>query len=156
MITKKLAGVAILTCLLFCESIHLQAQQNHEDFEQIKKIFFQQEKDWNNGDIDAFMKAYWNSEDLQFGGAGGITRGWQQTLERYKSNYPDRAIMGKLTFQIKDMTQHSKSVASLTGSWELERKDDRPGGHFLLIWRKIEGEWKIVVDHTSQKPLSSE
>ena len=63
----------------------------------------------------------------------------------------DKEAMGKLTFEVKDMTRHSRKVVSLTGSWELERAHDRPGGHFLLIWRKIKGKWKIVVDHTSQK-----
>jgi len=38
------------------------------DFREIKEIFYQQEKDWNRGDIDAFMEAYWKSEELQFGG----------------------------------------------------------------------------------------
>ena len=65
---------------LFCSSVTISGQDNSKDIEEIKKIFFQQEKDWNNGDIDAFMKAYWNSEDMQFGGAGGITKGWQLIL----------------------------------------------------------------------------
>ena len=143
----------MISLLLF--STFILAQDSNKDFEQIKKIFFQQEDDWNRGDIDAFMKAYWKSEELQFGGAYGITRGWQQTLERYKKSYPDKETMGKLSFQIKDITQQSQDVVSLTGSWVLERKNDRLGGHFLLIWRRIDGEWKIVVDHTSQK-LSSE
>lgn len=149
---QKLPGNILMQmiCLISFSTLS-QAQENNKDFEEIKKIFFQQEVDWNKGDIDAFMKAYWNSEELQFGGANGITRGWQQTLENYKRGYPDKETMGKLSFQIKDMTQQSKEVVSLTGSWELERKHDRPGGHFLLIWRKIDGEWKIVVDHTSQK-----
>ena len=134
-----------------CSHASLLTQDDSEDFEQIKRIFYQQEMDWNKGDIDAFMKAYWNSEELQFGGAYGITKGWRETLERYKTGYPDRASMGKLSFHIKDMTRHSESVVSLTGSWELMRENDQPGGHFLLIWKKIEGEWKIVVDHTSQK-----
>jgi lysophospholipase L1-like esterase/ketosteroid isomerase-like protein len=129
----------------------LFTQDDSADFEQIKRIFYQQEVDWNKGDIDAFMKAYWKSDELQFGGANGITKGWDETLERYKTGYPDRASMGQLSFQIKDMTRHSESVVSLTGSWQLTRENDQPGGHFLLIWRKIEGEWKIVVDHTSQK-----
>lgn len=128
----------------------IPAVDDSADFNQIKRIFYQQEEDWNRGDIDAFMQAYWKSEDLQFGGANGITKGWKETLERYKRGYPDRASMGKLSFQIKDMTRHSGNVMSLTGSWLLSRKNDQPGGHFLLIWRKIEGEWKIVVDHTSQ------
>jgi len=139
----------MICLILFCTSV--LAQDSNKDFEQIKKIFFQQEDDWNQGDIDAFMEAYWKSENLQFGGANGITKGWKQTLESYKRGYPDKETMGILSFQIKDITQHSEEVVSLTGSWDLERINDCPGGHFLLIWRKIKGEWKIVVDHTSQR-----
>ncbi len=149
---RKLPGIILMQmiCLISFSTL-IQAQESNKDFEEIKKVFFQQEADWNKGDIDAFMKAYWDSEELQFGGANGITRGWQQTLDNYKRGYPDKETMGKLSFQIKDMTQQSELVVSLTGSWVLDRKHDRPGGHFLLIWRKIDGEWKIVVDHTSQK-----
>lgn len=146
--------IIFLICLAVLYSTETMAQKDSKDskvFEQIKMILFQQEEAWNKGDIDAFMTAYWNSEELQFGGANGITKGWQKTLDNYKRGYPDQASMGKLSFVIKDTTRHSKSVVSLTGSWELERENDRPGGHFLLIWRKIEGEWKIVVDHTSAK-----
>lgn len=153
---RKLTAIKIIQvlCLLIISNTLILAQDDNPEFEQIKKIFYQQEVDWNEGDIEAFMQAYWKSEALQFGGASGITRGWQQTLENYKRGYPDKASMGRLTFQIADMTQHSEDVISLTGSWELERINDSPGGHFLLIWRKIDGEWKIVVDHTSQKPQS--
>ena len=38
------------------------AQDHSQDFEKIKQIFFRQQEDWNRGDIDAFMEAYWNSE----------------------------------------------------------------------------------------------
>lgn len=141
-----------LTSLFFIGMIHLtEAQTQNKQFEKIKTLLSEQQEDWNTGNIDAFMEAYWKSEDLQFGGASGITRGWQQTLEGYKKRYPDKAAMGKLTFEIKDMTQHSRKVVSLTGSWELQRANDQPGGHFLLIWRKIKGQWKIVADHTSAK-----
>jgi ketosteroid isomerase-like protein len=152
---KQLLISLSIALLLFCSSAPIRAQEKaweaDEDYIEIKKLFLQQEADWNKGDIDAFMKAYWKSEELQFGGASGITRGWQQTLDRYKKSYPDRETMGKLSFQVKDMTRHSPEVISLTGSWVLEREKDKPGGHFLLIWRKIDSEWKIVVDHTSQK-----
>lgn len=86
----------------------LFGQTNSKQFEKIKTILYQQQADWNKGDIDAFMEAYWKSEQLQFGGATGITRGWQATLDRYKKSYPDKATMGQLTFEIKDLTQHSK------------------------------------------------
>jgi ketosteroid isomerase-like protein len=121
------------------------------DFETIKSLLDEQQGAWNDGDIDAFMQAYWKSEELQFGGASGITRGWQQTLDNYKVRYPSREAMGQLHFEIKDLTRHSADVISLTGSWQLTRENDQPGGNFLLIWRKINGEWKIVVDHTSAR-----
>ena len=144
--------LTILSLLfLACCGASAFAQKGARDFDQIRKILYQQQQDWNNGNIDAFMDAYWHAEALQFGGASGITRGWQQTLDNYKARYPDKATMGKLTFEIKDITRHSRKVVSLTGSWELERAHDRPGGHFLLIWRKAKGKWKIVVDHTSAK-----
>jgi len=126
----------MLMISLLSVSTSILAQELNQDFEKIRKIFYQQQEDWNRGNIDAFMEAYWNSDELQFGGATGITRGWQKTLEQYKKSYPNKASMGQLTFQIKDMTRHSDQVVSLTGSWFLESKRDRPGGHFLLIWRK--------------------
>ncbi len=127
------------------------AQEVDKDFQQIEQLLYQQQKDWNNADIDAFMEVYWKSPDLQFGGATGITKGWKNTLDGYKKRYPDKAAMGNLTFDIKDMSRHSRRVISLTGSWDLKREIGDIGGHFLLIWRKIKGDWVIVVDHTSAR-----
>ena len=138
-------------CMIFFSTCFIHGQKNAKDFEQIKSILLQQQKAWNSGNIDAFMTSYWRSPKLQFGGANGVTKGWQQTLEGYKKRYPTRDAMGKLTFKVKDLTRHSKKVISLTGSWDLERKQDSPGGHFILIWRKIKGQWLIVADHTSAR-----
>ena len=124
--------------------------QSDKDFEIIKSKLLEQQDHWNNGDLDSFMETYWKSDDLQFGGASGITKGWQKTLDNYKVRYPDRTAMGKLKFEVKDISRHSEKVVSLTGSWHLTRSIGDIGGHFLLIWRNIEDEWVIVVDHTSQ------
>jgi len=144
----KLSLLGILT-LLF--STGVLAQKSNKDIERVKTLLFQQQKDWDNGDIDAFMEVYWKSDELQFGGANGITRGWQNTLENYKKRYPNKAAMGGLTFKIKDITKQGRKVISLTGSWDLKRDIGDIGGHFLLIWRKIDGDWRIVADHTSAR-----
>lgn len=137
----------ILIIILISQSIY--AQYDDKNFDKVSQILMKQQEDWNRGDIDAFMTSYWNSEELQFGGSSGITKGWDETIKRYKRVYPDKDAMGKLSFEIKDISKHSRKVISLTGSWTLERKSDQPGGHFLLIWRKIKGKWLIVADHTS-------
>lgn len=127
------------------------AQFADPDLETIKRRLNEQATQWNAGDIEAFMQTYWQSDSLLFGGANGVSYGWQATLEGYKRRYPDRKAMGKLTFQVVDLRKLGEDRAMLTGSWDLERQSDNPGGHFLLIWQKFDGEWKITADHTSAR-----
>ncbi len=53
------------------------------------RLIEQQARDWNAGNIDAFMRAYWNSDELTFSSGGEVTRGFDATLARYKERYPD-------------------------------------------------------------------
>ena len=142
-----LQRIFILFTFLIFSSANVQAQNKAK--EQVKKTLIQQSVDWNNGDIEAFMQCYWKSEELQFIGSSGLIKGWQATLDRYKTSYPDRETMGQLTFDILEVKQLSRKSMILTGRFTLERKNDRPTGLFLLAWQKIKGEWLIVADHTS-------
>lgn len=135
--------------MLFVATATVAFAQKNKDIETVKSILLRQADDWNRGDLDAFMVGYWPSEKLQFIGGKGVTYGWQNTLERYKRVYPDRATMGKLKFDILEVQQISKKVIMLTGKYTLTRGNDQPTGHFLLIWRKIKGDWMIIADHSS-------
>lgn len=119
------------------------------DKEAILAIMERQESCWNEGDLECFMKGYWESEDLKFIGKSGVTYGWDATLARYQKSYPDKAAMGKLTFDILHVESISKKSALVVGKWHLQRAEDAPEGHFSLIWKKIKGEWVIVADHSS-------
>ena len=115
----------------------------------IVSVMNTQAADWNRGDIDAFMKGYWNSEKLVFASGDGVTRGWQPTLDRYKKSYDSRAKMGTLTFSDLEVNVISKDAAVVLGSWSLARENDNPKGKFTLIFRKFKDGWRIVHDHTS-------
>jgi ketosteroid isomerase-like protein len=115
----------------------------------IKSVMTEQAVAWNKGDIDAFMKGYWNSDKLVFASSDGVTRGWQPTLDRYKKSYDSRAKMGTLTFSDLEITVLSKDAAVVLGSWSLAREKDNPHGKFTLIFRKFKEGWRIVHDHTS-------
>lgn len=104
---------------------------------------------WNKGDIDAFMHYYWKSEQLLFLGKSGPTYGWQNTLDNYKKGYPDKATMGSLDFKILKIEKLSKKTYQVVGKWHLSRIKDEVGGYFTLLWKKINGQWVIVQDHTS-------
>jgi hypothetical protein len=103
---------------------------------------------WNKGDIRGFMEYYWQSDSLKFIGSKGLTYGWQKTLDNYIKSYPNKEAMGVLKFTIIESTQLSKTDIYVIGKWELE-KEKPVGGHFTLLWKKINNKWVIVSDHTS-------
>jgi ketosteroid isomerase-like protein len=115
----------------------------------IRKVMDEQAAAWNRGDIDGFMAGYWKSEKLTFVSGTNVTRGWQQTLDRYKKGYDTRAKMGTLTFSDLEITVLSKDAAVVLGSWSLAREKDNPHGKFTLIFRKFKEGWRVVMDHTS-------
>lgn len=116
---------------------------------EIKKVLETQRKAWNRGNIPAFMQGYWKSDSLMFVGSKGPTYGWTKTLMNYQKNYPDKAAMGILTFDIKEVRMIDPTHAFVLGAWHLQRAKDEPQGYFTLFFRKFGKEWKIIVDHTS-------
>jgi hypothetical protein len=135
----------IFTLLLF--SIVGYTQDINKEI--ILKILDNQTKAWNSGDIENFMVGYWNNDSLMYVGKGGITYGYKPTLENYKKNYGSKEKMGQLTFNILHVKQLSPEYYQVVGKWHLERTVGDVGGHFTLLFRKINGEWVIVSDHSS-------
>lgn len=115
----------------------------------IRKILDEQTNAWNRGDIDNFMKGYWENDSLMFIGKTGVTYGWTNTLNNYKKGYPDTAAMGKLIFNLLQVKKISKEYYHITGKWFLKRSIGDVGGHYTLLFRKINGRWVIVSDHSS-------
>ena len=115
----------------------------------IRKVLDTQLKSWNSGNIDNFMEGYWQNDSLMFVGKSGITYGWQQTLDNYKKHYPDTVAMGKLTFRLLELKPLSSFYYFVIGKWDLQRSAGNLGGYFTLLFKKINGEWLIVTDHSS-------
>ena len=112
-------------------------------------ILNKQEKDWNRGDIDEFMKGYLKSEKLVFSGSSGPIYGWKATLDRYKKTYSDKEKMGKLKFEILNVIALSPKVVQLQGKFNLTRSIGDAFGYFTLNWIKVKNRWYIISDHTS-------
>lgn len=119
------------------------------DLTAIHQVMSMQEDAWNSGDIEQFMEGYWKSEKLVFVGRRGPTYGWKNTMDNYKKGYPDRRAMGTLSFKILKTERIDRKTARLIGRFDLARKDGDLGGYFTLLWKKIQGKWVIIGDHTS-------
>ena len=135
-----------LLLAMFCITT-LFGQSNDEA--DVRKILSTQNEAWNRGDVVSFMKGYWENDSLMFIGKTGVTYGWANTLKNYKKGYPDTAAMGKLTFTLIQVKKLSKEYYHVTGKWFLKRSIGDVGGAYTLLFRKINGEWVIISDHSS-------
>lgn len=107
---------------------------------------------WNRGALEEFVElGYWRSPELCFYSGGTITLGYEPLVARYRERYAEsREGMGQLSFSELDPIALGDEAALLRGRWRLERPAGEPiGGLFTLLLRRIEGEWRIVHDHTS-------
>ena len=120
----------------------------------LRQVLEDQAAAWNRGDLDAFMEGYWRSEDLVFTSGGRVQRGWQTTLDRYRETYGSSPeTMGRLTFSDLEVHSLGDDAAWVLGRWALAFDDgSSPGGVFTLVFRRIDGRWLIVHDHTSSDP----
>jgi ketosteroid isomerase-like protein len=114
-----------------------------------RAILERQAEAWNRGDIDGFMQDYWQSEELTFSSGGQTRQGWTATRERYRANYPTRAEMGTLRFTVNQTQMLGTDAGLVLGQWDLARASGPIGGNFSLVFRRIDGRWVIVHDHTS-------
>ena len=137
----------ILLFILF--GLQMQAQTFQKDSLALVSVLQAQEKAWNAYDIDTFMEGYWKSPNLVFCGSGGPVYGWNATKKRYKQAYDNQEKMGKLQFTILNVHALTNNVMQLIGRFQLSRKPKNTSGYFTLLWKRIDGEWKIVSDHTS-------
>lgn len=142
---KKIFLLTITACLA---ASLLQAQAN-KDEKEILDLLHRQTHDWNKGNIDEFMSGYWQNDSLMFVGKGGVTYGYQNTLNNYKKNYSDSAKMGKLFFEILKIKKLSIDYYWVLGKWFLKRTIGDVGGHYTLLFQRIKGKWMIVADHSS-------
>lgn len=136
--------IFLLACfsLLSCNK-QTNAKQDKQAILEVMKL---QEKAWSNNDLEGFMQGYWKSDSLKFYGSNGLTKGWQQTLDNYKKGYPTKEHSGALTFKVNDISKIENNSYWVMGEYYLKRKVGDSNGVFMIIFKKINGEWKIVAD----------
>lgn len=133
---------------ILCLSTQVVNAQSKDELS-IRTILATQTSEWNKGNLESFMKGYWESDSLTFIGKSGITYGWKKTLDNYKKGYPDTAAMGKLNFELVTVKRLSKDYFFVVGKWHLTRSIGNIGGAYTLLFRKIKNQWVIVTDHSS-------
>lgn len=136
----------LLVILCFLTTLNVISQTEIADKEAILSVLKTQENAWNQFDLEGFMQGYWKNDSLKFYGSKGVTYGWQKTLDNYKKGYPSKEYTGTLNFSIEAITKIEENSYYVMGQFHLVRDAGNANGVFLIIFRKIEGEWKIIAD----------
>ncbi len=141
---KKILVLIILSLILYTA-----ADAQSKEQRAIAKVLETQRLAWNKADLLGYMQGYWHSDSLVFIGKRGPQYGWQKTYDNYLKSYPDKTAMGELHFTLLKIEVLDKKNAFVLGKWLLKREKDEPQGYFTLRLKKINGEWKVVYDHSS-------
>jgi len=142
---KKFFLLLVIPLLLYCS----QPEPNTTQIKtELQTIIDQQQKAWNEGNIEGFMAYYWNSEDFVFQSGNNRVHGWQALLDRYKKNYSGEN-MGKLNFSDIDIKILTNNIAYVLGRWEVTRQDSTSEGLFTILFKKLPEGWRIINDHSS-------
>ncbi|MDO6761769.1 nuclear transport factor 2 family protein [Tamlana sp. 2_MG-2023] len=137
--------IFLLLCLL-CAFTSFSQSQEEADKKAIHKVLKKQRLAWSKNNIEEYMAGYWKSDSLKFYSANGVTKGWENTLDRYLKAYPTEDHTGILSFKINDITKISKDAYYVLGEYHIKRDLGNADGIFMLVFKKINGEWKIIAD----------
>jgi uncharacterized protein (TIGR02246 family) len=117
----------------------------------ITAVLNEQVDAWNSGDLEKFVSSY--APKCTFVGGNQVSETTRaDVLAHYEKKYPSREARGKLTFSGLTVHLLDAEIATVTGHFHLDRGPSGggpAGGVFSLVFKRIEGNWKIVLDHTS-------
>jgi imidazolonepropionase-like amidohydrolase/ketosteroid isomerase-like protein len=138
------------------DELRSRLQPHRRDERDIRAVLEQQERAWNDFDIERYMRGYWKNDSTVFASGGDIMRGWNALLSRYKKSYDTPEKMGQLKFAAPQIDFMGEGWAKVLGEWKLLPKTAKNAasppmsrGLFTLIFQRLPEGWRIVHDHTS-------
>src|SRR5215211_2307031 len=93
----RIAASLLMIALASTVAVAKQKAESH-GAKAVRSVLERQVEAWNRRDLEGFMKGYWRSQDLTFFSNATTTKGWKETLDRYRNRYQSEgAEMGQLT-----------------------------------------------------------
>ncbi len=148
---RKMLAASAALLLLTAGVLLAQRESHHPEESAVAAVLQAQVQAWNAHNLEDFMAGYWKSPELTFFSGNSVTRGWEPTLQRYRTRYQSAgAEMGTLDFSEIGIQMLGQDAAFVRGRFHLKMTSGKESsGIFTLIFRKLPEGWKIVHDHTS-------
>lgn len=121
-----------------------------EEGKAVVKVLLNQQDAWNKADLEGYLDGYWNDEKVRFVTNSSIRTGLNEIRAMYEKGYDTPEKFGELTFDVQVVDVLTNNYAMIVGKYQLQQSDRKDRvGRFTLLFKKINGEWKIIQDHTS-------
>ena len=111
-------------------------------------------RNWNRGDLDAFVDDYVPGAGTTYIGARGTLRGPPAIRAAYAPRFAPGVVRDSLSFEIVDVDPLGPDVLNAIATYTLSRRigtrdSVTARGPTSLVMRRIDGRWRIVHDHSS-------
>jgi uncharacterized protein (TIGR02246 family) len=110
-------------------------------------------RDWNRGDLDAFLSDYAAESTTTFVDGRRARHGIDFIRQNYTPWFAPGAKRDSLRFEEVEVRPLSPSLALVTARFLLERGGQTTrSGPFTLVMEQRPQGWKIIHDHSSSDP----
>jgi hypothetical protein len=118
--------------------------------QEVKQALEGQIAAWNNGDLETAMGFYWNSPEMLWISKNGTEKGYQEVLDMFLEQYPDRSRMGVYSYEPLHIEQVSDKAVYFVFRWKIELEGNQlMGGISSQLWKKLDGRWVVTSEHAS-------
>lgn len=140
---------SLVTALTTDSAIAAKAAETKETILQLTEKL---QADWNGGDMEAYLAAYWNSDDFSLMFGDQAIRGFNAVAGMFRGNWTTEEAMGNFTTTNVALRQISPDTVISSGGFTHVFPAETIEGSFSHVWKQFEdGRWLIVHEHTSRK-----
>ncbi|NNE35640.1 MAG: SgcJ/EcaC family oxidoreductase [Rhodothermales bacterium] len=119
---------------------------------EIQDLVTKLQEDWNGGDMQAYLDAYWDDEGMALVFSDRVVLGKDAMTEMFTSTWPNEAKMGDFATEDVNVIVLNPDLAIAKGRFQHQFTDSLIVGAFShILVRGDDGQWKIVHEHTSRK-----
>jgi limonene-1,2-epoxide hydrolase len=140
---------SLVEALTTDEMVRARAEQTEQTIRQATEKLA---VDWNGGGMEAYLAAYWNSENLSLMFGDKAIRGWEAVATLFRGTWTTEENMGDFSTNDVVVRQISPDTAISSGGFTHVFPTETVEGSFSHVWKQFEdGRWLIVHEHTSRK-----
>ena len=159
--SRYLLVTTMITALLWVIGMPTTAHAQNDDSVALIAIIDAIEKGWEQGDGTPFRKHFLDFEGARYIESGGQNEGLTDLVEHHVE--PEGDALSNFELSLSDADIHFEgdfawAIVDVEVKATINR-DDRQihnRGYETFLFRRVDGDWKIVHTHSSSRPVSPE